>query len=191
MPKPHPPNAPLKLHEPPVDIIRVRNPDRRSARREAGAANLAEEIVDLSGVVGLRVDDGDAVGGFGHEEGARAAADGGELQGAVARYISCEHGEWFPGARIPDDGGLVLVSCCDVQHVRGPGAGEAEVAVAAEGLDGAAGIGFDDEGVGGVAYYDAEAAVWGCGGAVDGAGEVVVSDEGVGFAVEDAEVVVV
>lgn len=63
--------------------------------------------------------------------------------------------------------------------------------MAAEGLNGAAGVCFDDEGVCGVAYYHAETAIWGCGGAVYGAGEVVVRGEGVGFDIEGAKVVVV
>ena len=46
-----------------------------------------------------------------------------------------------------------------MEHVRGPGAGEAVVAVAAEGLHGAAGVCFNDGCFGGVADDDAEAGV--------------------------------
>ena len=59
-----------------------------------------------------------------------------------------------------------------MEHVWGPGAGEAVVAVAAEGLHGAAGVCFDDDGFGGVADDDAEAGVGRGRGAVDGARKV-------------------
>ena len=76
-------------------------------------------------------------------------------------------------------------------HVWGPGAGEAEVAVPAEGVYWSASVGFYDPGIWGVAYDDAETGVWGGGGAVYWLGECLVGEEDVCFCVEDAEVFVV
>lgn len=165
-------------------LVCVGHPDGGAVGREIRAADLAEEVVDLAGLVGLGVDDGDAVGGFAEEEGAGTAADGGVAEGAVAGHVGFDFLEGPPHARVPDDGGFVLVACGDVAHVRGPGAGEAVVVVAAEWVDGSAGVGLDDPGVWGVADDDAESTiVRGCC-AVDGSRELVVCDKGVGLAVE-------
>jgi hypothetical protein len=63
--------------------------------------------------------------------------------------------------------------------------------VAAEGVDGAAGVGFDDPCVWGIADDDAETAVGRCGRAVYWAGEFLVGEEDVCFTIEDSEVAIV
>lgn len=75
-PKRLPPIPPFKLHKPAEMRIRIRNPNGPTVRRVIGTTNLTKEIMHLSRLVHLCVNDGDAICGFGAEECAGAAADG-------------------------------------------------------------------------------------------------------------------
>lgn len=126
-----PESSTVELDESAKDFIAVRDPDRTPIRTVSGPANLAEKVMHLARLEGLRIDDGDAVGGLAHEQRSGSAPDRREVQRAVAGDIGVDGLKDPPGSHVPDVHGFVLVARGDVQHVGRPGACETEISVTA------------------------------------------------------------
>lgn len=181
----------VELHETSEARIHVGEPNAAAVRGEVCSSNFTKELVNLTGLVVLSVNDDEAVCRLTHEQSSRAAANRGETEGTVACNVRVKSLEDSPHTGIPDVDSLVLVAGGYMQHIGGPGACKSIVTMAGKRLNGFSGLTVNNPGISRIANNYTKTTIWRGIRAVDSASKAVGCNELVCLAVENADGVIV
>jgi hypothetical protein len=160
-------------------VVHVSDDNVRAIREDTDAANLAKEVMDLAGGVSLRINDADAVTGFGRDEDTWAAAldkllifetNGGKLDGwtyrrregerPVTTDVRRDTSETTPHSCVPYEERTILVAGDDLVSTRRPNTCEPVVLVPFQYVQGDASLRIDDMRRWIVTDKDTQTAVW-------------------------------